>query len=1225
MQWVTSFFTSSTKKIVIMRFITTLLCFLCLTNGILQAQHLSNPFKNVAVSNATYAARAGMPKVFEAYETNFSALQKALKQAPKTEGTQAFSLELPVISGQTAVFAVWQIDVMHPDLGARYPEIRTYAGEALDGSGRTLRITTSPKGLIATFMRADMGIEMLEPIDLNNPDVYMLFDQASVSHTLPASAQRMCGVEDDMMDQTEIVSAQPIAHQRHAAAPVNVRVYRCAVATTGHFAIDNGGTVPSVLAVVVDRVSRISALLERDANIRLQLVSNNDKIIFLDPDTDPYSGIDVGDWLGQNPAVLSGFIGNSNYDIGHVFGRYFSGTAIGVASLSGTCTGNKGAASSAGFIPYDDYFVSVAAHEMGHQLSATHTFNRCGDNAQRSGNSAWEPGSGSTVMSYDGACGSDNVNGGPQIYYHGGTIGQIKNFIATGNGSNCGTVQTVGNNEPDVLSLIPDSLYVPISTPFELKGEGADADGDALTFAWEQMDLGGDAPLGTENTNSPLFRSFPPDNSPNRTFPQLSNIINNQSSTREILPTQTRKMNFRLTGRDNKTGGGGVAQDNLLLFVTNTAGPFRVQNPNTSNVNWRQGAYELVEWDAANTDKAPVNCTSVDILLSTDNGQTYPIALATNVPNSGKAYVLVPNNVNTNSARVRVNGAVNVFFDISNIGFKVGPATTPAVTLGITTTKSRICLPDVFSTQVVSSGIGGFSNPVVLDIVSGLPAGAQYSFSPSTINPGETATLNLNLNGSTIEGVYNIQVRAIPVGADTALLPIELTLVSNDFSAVALASPANGSVGVVQTPVLKWKGVADANYYEVEVATNPAFNMGDLVASRYNVLVDTFQITNILTKGAIYYWRVRPVNECGYGPWTIPNAFVSIQEQCNTFSAFDLPKNISTGSNITVESKINIPTGTLVSDLNVKKIQGYHESFGNLEVTLTNPQGDNVLLFIGRCGTYNGLYNIGFDNAALGNFTCPTSNTGKAYRPAEPLEEFSGKDGGGQWTLRMRDLSAGFGGTFDAFQLELCSSASLSSPFIVTNNPLSVQSGTNEAITAGLLKTEDTNNGPDQLVYTLMSIPEFGRLEKSGVALFAGDQFLQTDLDNGVIRLFDYGNNLGGTDSFRFSVTDNEAGLVTGTFVIVPVPLSSSNPQLALQFGLSPNPSTGRVQVVLPENQRNTDVHISVWSASGQLVYQQTDLNNTWLSLGHLADGLYLVRVETPVGVGVRKLVLRRS
>ncbi|MFZ4634930.1 MAG: reprolysin-like metallopeptidase [Saprospiraceae bacterium] len=1208
-----------------MRFIAILMFMLCLTNGVLQAQHLPNPFKNVAVSNTAYAARAGMPKAFDAYETNFSALQAALEQAPENVEKQGFSLELPLVGGQTAVFAIWQIDVMHPELGARYPEIRTYAGEALDGSGRTLRITTSPQGLIATFLRADMGVEMLEPINLNNPNVYMLFDQASVSHTLPASALRMCGVEAEATDHTEVLSAQPIVHQRNAAAPVNMRVYRCAVATTGHFAIDNGGTVPSVLAVVVDRVSRISAILERDADVRLQLVANNDKIIFLDPDTDPYAGIDVNDWLGQNPAVLTNYIGTSNYDIGHVFGRYFSGAAIGVASLAGTCTGNKGAASSAGFIPYDDYFVSVAAHEIGHQLSATHTLNRCvSDLSPRSGTSAWEPGSGSTIMSYDGSCGSDNVNGGPEIYYHGGTIGQIKNFIATGNGANCGTVQTVSNNVPVVQSLIPDSLYLPISTPFELRGEGFDADGDALTFTWEQMDVGSEVPLGTESVSAPLFRSFPPIDSPNRTFPQLSNVINNQSSIREVLPTQTRKMNFRLTGRDNKTGGGGVAQENLLMFVTNTAGPFRVQNPNASNISWRQGAYELVEWDVANTDKAPVNCANVNILLSTDNGQTYPITLATNVPNSGKAYVLVPNNLNTSTARVRINGAGNVFFDISNIGFKVGPATSPAVTLGVTTNKSRICLPDVFSTQVVSSGIGGFSNPVVLDIAAGLPAGTQYSFSPSTINPGETATLNLNLNGATIEGVYDVQVRAIPVGADTVLLPVELTLVSNDFSAMALASPVNGSVGVVQTPVLKWKAVSDANFYEVEVATNPAFNSSDIITSKTNVLVDTFQITTILNKGVIYYWRVRPVNECGYGSWTIPNAFVSIQEQCNIYSAIDLPKNISTGSNITIESKISIPAGTLVSDLNVKKLQGYHESFGNLEVNLINPQGDNVLLFIGRCGTYNGLFNIGFDNAALGNFTCPPSNTGKAYKPAEPLEEFNGKDGGGEWTLRMRDLSPGFGGAFDAFQLELCSSASLSSPFIVTNNPLNVQTGASALITTDLLKTEDSNNGPDQLVYTLMSTPSNGRLEKSGVGeLFPGDQFLQSDLNNGSIRLFDYGNNAGGTDGFRFSVTDNEAGLATGTFVILPQALSSRELQTALSFGLAPNPSTGRVQVLLPEGQRG-EAQISVWSVNGQLMFQQAGGANTWLALDHLADGMYLVRVETPAGAGVRKLVLRR-
>ena len=80
------------------------------------------------------------------------------------------------------------------------------------------------------------------------------------------------------------------------------------------------------------------------------------------------------------------------------------------------------------------------------------------------------------------------------------------------------------------------------------------------------------------------------------------------------------------------------------------AGPFRVKNPNTFNQLWQVGEYEPVTWDVANTDKAPVNCTKVNIRLSLDGGQTYPIMLAEGTENDGSQYVLVPNNL-TSSGR----------------------------------------------------------------------------------------------------------------------------------------------------------------------------------------------------------------------------------------------------------------------------------------------------------------------------------------------------------------------------------------------------------------------------------------------------------------------------------------------------------------------------------------------------------------------------------------------
>ena len=102
-------------------------------------------------------------------------------------------------------------------------------------------------------------------------------------------------------------------------------------------------------------------------------------------------------------------------------------------------------------------------------------------------------------------------------------------------------------------------------------------------------------------------------------------------------------MNFRLTVRDNVAGGGANNSDDMIITVNGTAGPFVVNSPNT-NVTWDAGSTQTVTWDVAGTTGNGVNAANVDIFLSTDGGDTYPIALAAGVPNDGSHDILVPNN-----------------------------------------------------------------------------------------------------------------------------------------------------------------------------------------------------------------------------------------------------------------------------------------------------------------------------------------------------------------------------------------------------------------------------------------------------------------------------------------------------------------------------------------------------------------------------------------------------
>lgn len=627
----------------------------------------------------TKGERLVVPDIYKVYLLNDAYIKDMLFKVADNRNDAA-TISLPAPDGSMHYFRIWETPVMHPELAARYPGIRNFTAVSVDNPAVTAKVNYTYKGFNAMVYDGD-NTYLVDPYSNTNDGYYVSYYKRDYPRTEIHNFN--CGTSDtkEVISEDMMQLGKPAPRAAHKPNGSTTRTFRLALSCTGEYAKAVDGSNPSkpnVISAMVKTLTRVTGILERELGVSLQLISNNDQLVYLDPTTDPFSTAEntvIGNSTQTaNQTNITNVIGNGNYDIGHIF---CSGDG-GIADLEAVCDiGHQARAATGSANPVGDAFaVDYVVHEMGHQLGAEHTFNfnnggACNGNAVMS--SAYEPGSGTTIMAYAGLCSGNDIQQHSDAYFHSKSLDQMTIFV----GSllpTCGTSSSSGNNPPSVQNI--QAIYnIPVKTPFELEAPLAvDTDHDTLTYCWEEYDLGDFGKSIAATKYGPIFRSFKATGSRWRVFPVMDSIrANTLSYLGEKLPEVTRNMHFRLVVRDVLSGMGTYNwSDNTVdLQVTEQAGPFKVTGPNQHSDYWRIGNTYTVTWDVSNTDQAPVNCSKVNIYLSLDDGVTWPITLLANTPNDGSETITVPSGSYTGSARVKVKGADNVFFDISNDGFVI--------------------------------------------------------------------------------------------------------------------------------------------------------------------------------------------------------------------------------------------------------------------------------------------------------------------------------------------------------------------------------------------------------------------------------------------------------------------------------------------------------------------------------------------------------------------------
>ncbi|GAB5357574.1 hypothetical protein AAMO2058_000386000 [Amorphochlora amoebiformis] len=531
---------------------------------------------------------------------------------------------------------------MEPELSKKFPEIRTFHGKAVNAT-LSGEFDFTHQGFHGQIFCPRRGLIYVDPFSRKKIDLYSIYSHRENKHLV--KNKRSFGItHSDHHDHSgeHKVTLSALTDTINAPTSSKIHSYRLAISANGEYSQYHGNTYTSVQSAIVTAVNRVNGIFKRESSITMTLIGSNSDLICLQPC--PSLGNDATSLINNIQTYTDTKVSKSSYDIGHVFstgGGGLAGYGV-VCSRFGKAEGVTGSSRPEN----DAFWVDYVAHEIGHQFHGAHTFNGAlgacagGNRAQ---SYAYEPGSGSTIMAYAGICGTDNIQTNSDPYFHLSSLDQFEKFVTTGYGGLCGTHNTHVNAIPTVVAGT-STLNIPRSQPFVLDiVSSTDADPENLYHQWEQIDLAGQRQINNPaGTGSPRFRSRAPTLETHRYFPELADIMSGTSNLDEQLPTSSGTMNFAVIARDhysrtNDVGYGTWGVDKMTVNVMDS-GPLTVSTPSAVTI-WAGGASVTVNWAPAGTSSAS---STVDILVSTDNGANWAHTLVSGTNNDGSQVVTAP-------------------------------------------------------------------------------------------------------------------------------------------------------------------------------------------------------------------------------------------------------------------------------------------------------------------------------------------------------------------------------------------------------------------------------------------------------------------------------------------------------------------------------------------------------------------------------------------------------
>jgi subtilisin-like proprotein convertase family protein len=721
-------------------------------------------------------------------------------------------------NGLSAFLKLQAAEVMPPSLQQRFPMIKIW------------------KSTHKLFPQVDFRI-----LKLNNEwEIYAIKGDSITKFISKKEGVWDVEVDDDFNESVKCFTStsnnfQPLDKSLTISSNDSLSVFRLALSATGEFTDFYGGDIAKVLSVMLKMVNLVNAVFERDLGVRFVLIDRSDDLIFQFANADPFT---KGNESSENQQLLDRIIGDVNYDIGHVLGGL---QTVSIGKIGSVCQkGEKGRGVSTALVPDGISFIfDYFSHELAHQLGGNHTFNSVICNAQRNPLTAWEPGSGMSILGYPGLCKSDNLGLHVLPRFHSGSVEEISNLLMSMAYQFCGVKVSRSNRKVSTLDI--ENTYLPRNTPFLLHPLTSDS---TSWFSWESIDIGVPMSLNSISGNSPNIKMTELKSNTFRSFPGMDSLVKMVNEPGVILADYERDMSLRLVRRFESN----LFWQPFNLSVKANMGPFTLVKPK-EDVIYSADEPLQVEWLPANTFLPPLYADKVDIFLVDVANPDALIFLKRNVPNLGKYSLFINENIKNATYKLGVKGTNKLFFNISSgkivvqnkagffsgLPFDVSHFTCEGDILfrwDLSTLADAI-FPLTFKIENVTQW-----NPSWREMIMLKPGILEWRLSAPA---GETVPVfnQATLNVTTTNKIFSF--------------PIEWHYQTKKPLKFDSVYPLNKSEISDVRPLFSWNAKDKADWYQVEISESKTF---DYIIDSLVTVGSGIYPTKPLVAGKHYFWRI---------------------------------------------------------------------------------------------------------------------------------------------------------------------------------------------------------------------------------------------------------------------------------------------------------------------------------------------------------------------------------